>query len=161
MNKLLLVLLILLLSKSAIAEEDRTLTAISGLAGSILVHEGGHALTVWSLGGEVQRFRPFPSRIEVQNPDGSSKKMWVGGYVMRGPIGEADSTRQKLGNALVPAMGSGMNALAVLIFAPMLPGMKANFATSSLNQMLVIGSLDWPAYALGDALFSNSPLGDW
>lgn len=131
-------------------------SAAVGVTGSVFTHESGHALTAMAFGYKITHFRPFPSKIAHDMPDGSTQDKWVLGFV-RSTALDGPSTDFERG--WIGAMGSGTNVLMVLALSPLLPEAKG-FGAQALDDMLVFDTFDMPAYILSDTLgFAGT--GDW
>lgn len=136
-----------------------------GIWGTIFIHEGGHALTAKALGWDVQRFRPFPSRLEYRKADGTIERHWAAGYIMADTPSPITPELRAKEFATISLMGTGASTLAALLLPPLLPHMKG-FGVSVLNDMLVACSFDAPLY-IGSALFEKwfmkdvSGFNDW
>lgn len=151
-----LVLLSGIFSNPAAASSQLGETLI-GVAGSVLIHESGHALTAHWLGGKVVRFAPYPQLVQYNLASGHKSEEWVLGLVQIEPFTDANAEKKQ---AWVSAMGSGTNLLSVFLFAPLLPELSSSFARNSLDNMLFLSCFDLPAYVLGD-LITKSKTGDW
>jgi hypothetical protein len=157
MMRILYLLILILLSSSALASRDLG-AAFTGLYATVVVHEAGHAVTAKMFGHNVDAFKPYPTKMKYRDEEGTIHEKWVAGYVSHSPrAGEKVSATAR---ATISAMGSGANIIAVLALAPLLPEVNG-FGADALDQMLVFGTLDLPGYALGDAIGLNDGIGDW
>jgi hypothetical protein len=146
---------VILLSSSGRASE--LLESITGLAGSVVIHESGHALTAKWLGADIEAFSPYPQKVRYIKNNGSYEDTWVLGLVKIKAFTDVDSARKE---AWVSAMGSGMNLLSVLVAAPLLPSISSPFVKNAYDNMLFFSCFDWPSYVIGD-LVTHSKTGDW
>jgi hypothetical protein len=153
----LFIALFMVFSVSSKALAVETGASLLGIAGTVVIHEAGHALATHFLGGEVMAFRPYPTKALYLKEDGTYEEKWVAGLVMLKKF-EGENAARK--HALVAAMGSGGNMLSVLLLAPLMPSLSSDFSKNTLDSMMFFSTFDAPAYIAGNILNGN-PDGDW
>lgn len=149
-----ILILVLLSSPEAFADFDDLGAALVGAYGTVFIHESGHALTVLALGESLEFFRPYPSKTIWQLPDGRTEEKWTVGLVKFKVTDKSDSNKKI---AWISAMGSGGNALGVLLLSPLLPK-ASGFTAKALDDMLGFATFDAPVYIISDLLGNQ---GDW
>jgi hypothetical protein len=128
--------------------------------GSVFVHEAGHALSAISLGKEIEFFRPYPSKVRWKLANGQVEEKWALGIVKIKSDKDEQVWENNSSQAIYSAMGSGANALAVLLLSPLLPELSG-FGAQTLDDMLLFSTFDLPVYALADLLGLTKGTGDW